>query len=112
MTTKIKTQSNDLIIIENPGPFTKRALILFGYKDKDYKILGKLSELTDEDLVEFIELVGNDFNNKGEHLRCVFKNYNNNNLSFRSTKESFISLLQSEDIDTSEEDKLLIIKML
>lgn len=57
-------------------------------------IIGKLSELTDADCEDFID------NYKGSNKEIM---------SIKSAKESFLSLLQSEGIDTSKE--YLIIKI-
>jgi len=83
--------------------------IITDFKDpKDFEILGKLSELTDKDCEEFVEA-----------LNSVYLDYLNpdyakadytNEWGCNSTKESFISLLQSEGVDTSKE--FLIIKIL
>ena len=76
-----------------------------------WKIIGKLSELTDEDCEEFVEKLIDPYE------KIVFLNYPKIDEVMRSferitAKESFISLLQSEGVDTSNEDKLLIIKVL
>ena len=93
------------------------------------KVLGKLSDLTDKDCEEFVLQWGED--SSGDLINVIafgysdivsirenkilgYKNYidnMNNNYTLRP-KESFLSLLQSEGIDTSNEDKLLIIKVL
>lgn len=69
------------------------------------KVLGKLSELTDKDCEEFVE-----FCNK----QRIYRNYvgllDQAWDCSNSAKESFISLLQSEDINTKKEH--LIIKIL
>lgn len=73
-----------------------------------FVIIGKLSKLTDKDCEEFVEA-----------LNSVYLDYLNpdyakadytNEWGCNSTKESFISLLQSEGMDTSKE--FLIIKIL
>jgi hypothetical protein len=85
-----------------------------------WKIVGKLSELTDKDCEEFVEWddCSDDFD--PNILKICYKNYIGNgefedsleNWNISTAKESFISLLQSEGINTSNEDKLLIIKLL
>ena len=83
---------------------------------KDLEIVGKLSELTEEDCEEFVEVTHYGGVDIGDAItQKVFKDYLSKNkiskLLFQS-KESFISLLQSEGIDTSKKDELLIIKEL
>lgn len=77
----------------------------------DIKILGKLSELTDKDCEEFVELT-----NTGLYKLYNWSQEKISNLGIQPitnyAKKSFTSLLQSEGIDTSNEDKLLIIKLL
>jgi hypothetical protein len=93
------------------------------------KVLGKLSDLTDKDCEEFVLQWGEDMSRDiinsialgYSDIIKIDKNYNlgyknyidnfNNNYTLKA-KESFISLLQSKGIDTSNDDKLLIIKML
>ena len=74
-----------------------------------WNIIGKLSELIDEDCEEFVELLPSN----------MYKNYKWPEDKVRLTgiqpinataKESFISLLESESIDTSRE--YLVIKVL
>ena len=74
-----------------------------------WNIIGKLSELTDKDCEEFVELLPSN----------MYKNYKWPEDKVRLTgiqpinataKESFISLLESEGIDTSKE--YLVIKVL
>lgn len=76
--------------------------------DKNYEIIGKLSELTDEDCEEFVE-------NDGDSLGAWYKNYANKidnkpPYSLETPKKSFLSLLQFEGIDTSKE--WLVIKII
>jgi hypothetical protein len=93
------------------------------------KVLGKLSDLTDKDCEELVLQWGEDMSRDiinsialgYSDIIKIDKNYNlgyknyidnfNNNYTLKA-KESFISLLQSKGIDTSNDDKLLIIKML
>ena len=70
----------------------------------DGVIIGRLSELTDEDCKEFVDLVGNCYNSKNEHSYCLFRNYLNSDLYFKSTKESLKSRLKYEGIDVNEND--------
>ncbi|MCK9544943.1 MAG: hypothetical protein M0R03_23250, partial [Novosphingobium sp.] len=84
------------------------------------KVLGKLSELTDKDCEEFVQC---SFPFDGQYTK-TYKNYSqkrgkdntpwerSEKMWFISAKKSFTSLLQSESADTSNEDKLLIIKIL
>lgn len=69
---------------------------------KTYIVLGKLSELTDKDCEEFIKTSN----------QWVYFDYTKQSKfnMLGSAKESFISLLESESIDTSKE--YLIIKVL
>ena len=78
---------------------------------KEASIVGKLSELTDKDCEEFVE----------KHPNIAYRDYTASTLSKainewtvnwnkNSAKESFISLLESEGVDTSKE--YLIIKVL
>lgn len=103
---QIKTRSGDIIIISisEQIPINR----------PDGITLGKLSELTDKDCEEFVEITHYGGVDLGEEItQRVFKDYLSKNkiskLIFKE-KESFLSLLQSEGIDTSKE--YLIIKML
>lgn len=130
---QIKTESNDIIVVEVPEDSENFELhdndgITYDSKSLDskenpwqfidlekgwYKILGKLSELDDKDLERFIE---ND--NDGAFFGGFWeytgpKNYVAKGTDWKicnSIKESFISLLQSNGIDTGKE--LLIIEVL
>jgi len=107
----------DLIILYGKsGTLQKEIELTYGIKDLE--ILGKLSELTDEDCEEFVELLNDNF--YIEEIKCwsgrFYYHYNQvpglmNQLIY-TAKQSFITLLQSEGIDTSNEDKLLIIKII
>lgn len=130
---QIKTKSKDIICVEVPedsydftiydnGVYFKPTLIQYNeYGEinphpsvnfKTYnlklKIIGKLSELTDKDCEEFVEKMPFSFSDR--YLLYIPYLYSPEHT--KSAKESFMSLLQSEGIDTSKEDKLLIIKML
>ena len=71
-------------------------------------IIGRLSELTDKDCEEFIESI----KRKGQFIDYVYyyKDYPSNTFTHGTVWNSFISFLQSEGIDTSEE--YLIIRVL
>ena len=71
-----------------------------------WEILGKLYELTDKDCEEFVEKMPFSFSDR--YLLYIPYLYSPEHT--KSAKESFMSLLQSEGIDTSKE--LLIIKIL
>jgi hypothetical protein len=73
---------------------------------KTYKILGRLSELTDKDCEEFVKKMPFSFSDR--YYKYVPYMYSPEYV--KSAKESFISLLQSQDVDTSKE--WLIIKIL
>jgi len=76
-----------------------------------WEILGKLSEITNKDCEEFVE----------KHPNIAYRDYMASTLSkavngwtanwsIQSAKQSFISLLQSENIDTNKE--WLLIKLI
>lgn len=85
-------------------------------KDGWHEILGKLSELTDEQCEEFVELLHENF--YIEEIKCwsgkFYHHYNQSpglmNQLMHIAKESFISLLQSQGVDTSKD--YLIIKII
>lgn len=71
-----------------------------------YKILGKLSEISEEECERFVVKVMNN-----QH----YQNYNYKSIVDRwvkTAKESFISLLQSNGIDTNNQNTLLLIEKL
>lgn len=128
---QIKTKSGEILIAEVPEDIdldtlsysTSQDLHLLTATGKDVdiycnnipdiKLIGILSELTDEQCEEFVEF---NFPFDGQSIK-IYKNYYyvplepwDTNPWYKSAKESFISLLQSEGIDTSKE--LLIIKIL
>lgn len=105
----IKTQSNSIIVVEVPEDSDVEEIIDNLNLSGDNKYLGKLSELIDEDCEEFVELLPSN----------MYKNYKWPEDKVRLTgiqpinataKQSFISLLQSNGIDTGKE--LLIIEVL
>lgn len=117
----IKTQSNSILAIEvpeNASDFqiihdkTRVAYFYPNYKRFDlpnkseYKILGKLSELEDEELERFVEHSKKSLTNENTWRDYRFDEWE----ECFDVKESFISLLQSNGIDTSKE--LLIIEIL
>lgn len=127
----IKTQSNSILVVEVPEGAKKYEYIEYYKKYVDHVmnfrdyivfkdsnpycsvILGKLSELENEELEKFVE---NDYD--GAYFGGFWeytgpKNYTAKGTDWKicnSTKESFISLLQSNEIDTSKE--LLILETL
>jgi hypothetical protein len=101
---QIKTKSGDILCVENNTDSIAGIQLSLLWKDKDYKFLGKLSELTDKDCEEF---VATPFREKywldySADIDFIYE--------LKSAKESFISLLQSEGIDTSKEQ--LIVKVI
>ena len=126
---EIQTKSGEILIVEVPEDaydirFIPTGDLIYKITDKPYQslfnvmkgrtsirceLIGKLSELTDKDCEEFVELTPTG----------LFKLYNwskekVDELGIQpvtySAKDSFISLLQSENIDVSKE--YLIIKVL
>ena len=82
---------------------------------EDFDILGKLSELADEQCEEFVDLLHD--NSYIEDIKCwsgkFYYNYKQvpgmmNQLMY-TAKQSFLSLLQSEGIDTTKECLIIII---
>lgn len=121
---QIKTKSGEIICVEVPEDVdlstlsysTSQDLHLLTTDGKDVdvycenipdiKILGKLSELTNKDCEEFCYYFEDE---------DIWMNYNKTQpyIPYKDTaKESIIYLLQSEGIDTSNKDRLLIIKLL
>lgn len=118
---QIKTKSTTIEIIEVPKNSTNDLKHYYNLELNNNeliytnKVLGKLSDLTDKECEEFVEF---NFPFDGQSIK-IYKNYYYVPLEpwdtkpwYKSAKESFISLLQSKGINTSNEDKLLIIKML
>lgn len=120
---QIKTKSGDILVIEileNVQCFItefgihlsknnfKTGETITGFGSE--QVLGKFSELTDKDGEDFVESI----KKKGQFTKYnyFYKDYLTNTFTHGSSKNSFISLLQSEGIDTSKEDELLIIKVL
>ena len=118
----VKTNSNDIIVVEfakekevevianyNTGElFLNKGLIgQFGLND-NLSILGKLSELEDNNLDRFVEKFTMD-RHDGNFIE--FENYVDKIDTCKTPKQSFISLLQSNGIET-ENKELLIIEVL
>lgn len=67
-----------------------------------FKILGKLSELSDKNCWDFVE------KSTGLEDTICFKDYTlEKHFTIKNPKESFISLLKSEDVDISKEQLIL-----
>ena len=125
---KLKTQSNDLIIVEVPEDAYdfKIEVDYLIYRDNktsiwnegtpiqipdNSKILGKLSELEDNELERFChKMVQNDPPDQEIKFRGNWYNYLDYNKYESSPKQSFISLLQSNGTDINKE--LLVIEVL
>lgn len=73
---------------------------------KTYKILGRLSEFTDEECEEFVEYYPQPIAVYRNYVGRLDQAWDCGN----SAKKSFISLLQSQGVDTSKD--YLIIKIL
>ena len=106
---QIKTAGNDIVCVEIPEEVINWQSLDVSLDWSKHKILGKLSELIDEDCEEFVKLLPSN----------MYKNYKWPEDKVRLTgiqpinataKQSFISLLQSEGIDTNK--NLLIIEVL
>ena len=96
--------------------YTNKGILDFPLTDSNssnkesFKILGKLSQISEEDCKRFVN----------QHPATLFYfNYRYKNLNEvfaihyeLIAKESFISLLQSNDIDVSNEEKILLIEKL
>ena len=74
---------------------------------ENLKILGKLSELSGEECSKYVKTVPHRQSNYDLYYNYVSKGY-----SFGSPQESFVSLLQSNDIDLNGTTDLLIIEIL
>ena len=82
-----------------------------------FEILGKLSELTDKDCEGFVDKYmklicprkGDNYNEIKFACYAYSSTHNQRTMALKSAKESFISLLQSEGVDTNKE--YLIIKV-
>lgn len=128
MTKIIKTQNNELIVVEVPEDACKFIkdndeichYIMYSVNvtetsedviattdlefDFDFKILGKLSELSEEECDRFVVKVMNN-----QH----YQNYNYKNIVDRwvkTAKASLISLLQANGVDCSNLNTLLLIE--
>lgn len=106
---EIQTKSGKILCVEIPDDTLNWQSLNITLDWSKHKIVGKLSELIDEDCEEFIELLPSN----------MYKNYKWPEDKVRLTgiqpinataKGSFISLLESEGIDTSRE--YLVIKVL
>lgn len=85
--------------------FNDKKLITLG-KNESWKIIGKLSELKDEDVEEFVEdrlAHEGDLNTNG----IQYKDYKTEMYPFWKPKESFISLLKANGVDTNKEQLIL-----
>jgi hypothetical protein len=111
---QVKTKSGIIICIENNTNSIAGTQLSLLREDKDYKFLGKLSKLTDEDCEEFVGKIGwkNPFSGEYEDIKYKWYDAPRMDCYKNTAKESFITLLKSEGIDTSKEDELLIIKLL
>ena len=100
--------TGDLVYKVKDEPYQSLTNVMKGRVSITCKLIGKLSELTDKDCEEFVEF---NYPFDGQYDK-VFRNYLKlaRNYLFNSAKESFISLLQSEGIDTGKE--YLIIRIL
>jgi hypothetical protein len=125
---QIKTKSGNILVIEVPEDIKdyeklewyKRYVDFVMHPIKDYGIfkdnnpynsliLGKLSEITEDDCKEFVEKANDELLDINDnHWEDYTKTYWEDDLP--TAKQSFISLLQSEGINTSNEEELLIIK--
>lgn len=108
--SKSKHPLNNRLEYKIPAPIGQTK---WGWYDKslrlktgNHKILGKLLELSEEECSRFVEfLFYNSIN--------MFKNYKypvTTSYPFLSAKESLISLLQSEGVDTSNPRTILLIE--
>ena len=97
--------NNNLLVVEVPETSDIEETIDNLNLSGNNKYLGKLSEISEEDCKRFVENKIRKYYNYSvfqqlEELMCD------------TAKESLISLLQANDIDTSNEDKILIIEVL
>lgn len=80
----------------------------------ELKILGKLSELSEEECSRLVEFFQSSRTNKIYYKNYVSSKEKNDNIAFSSykgdVKDSLISLLQSQGIDTSNLNTLLLIE--
>ena len=106
---EIQTKSGKILCVEVPEDSDVEEIIDNLNLSGDNKYLGKLSELIDEDCEEFVELLPSN----------MYKNYKWPEDKVRLTgiqpinataKESFISLLQSEGVNT--EKNIIVIEKL
>ena len=99
----ITTKSGKLLIIEDcPG------IHMLIKHTKSLKIVGKLSELKDEDVEEFIDRYT--FNETGLSSANEMYKYYGQCIGFPiiSAKESFLSLLASNGLSTNNKEYLIV----
>jgi len=115
----IKTQSSNLIVVE----ITKDQDIMFDnvdgrilsylrHENKNVEYIGRLSELTDKDCEEFIDKMYINYGTTNP-IHFEYNNYNKPkkntlHLACNTAKESFISLLQSNGVETNGKEYLII----
>lgn len=112
---QIQTEGNSLLVLEIPKTQLKSntndRLFWDYYKkdnpddNKEYKILGKLSELSGEVCSKYVKTVPH-----RQSAYDLYYNYLSKGYSFGSPQESFVTLLQSNDVDINKE--FLIIEIL
>ena len=128
---QLQTEGNDIIVIEVPKDaynyrfYINGALLYDTISKKDNtlfnimehfnhikcKILGKLSELTEEECSKFVhKMIGNNPPEQEIKFRGKYYNYLDYTIYCLTAKDSFISLLQSNEIDTN--NNLLLIEVL
>lgn len=124
---QIETVAGKILIIEVPedaygfdidlSSHISTPIIIFSkhrfiplYKHGNFKILGKLSELSEEECKKFVIKLNNniyhDYSTEWNGKRDIIHVYK------ETAKESLISLLQSNGIDTTKENELLIVEVL
>lgn len=106
---EIKTKSGNILVVE----ITPEEDLMFDNIEAriisqldDAKIIGRLSELKDEDVEEFVD---NDNDSYGEW----YKNYTFSlddipPFSLETAKESFLSLLESNGLNTNNNEYLIV----
>lgn len=108
--TQIKTKSADILAVEIPNYVLNWQSLDIKLDWSAHKIIGKLSELTDIECKEFVE----------KHPNIQYRDYMVSTLSKSingwtvnwvkpTAKESFLTLLQSEGIDTSKEWLIILV---
>lgn len=128
MVKQIKTKAEDILVVEVPkstldihinynnGSFSINNTVIakFGLGDS-LIILGRLSELSDEQCKELVETFNNPCTRYHGKFYDYSQKYRTHTISddlVDTAKESFITLLQSEGIDINNKNELLIIKIL